>query len=1005
MSLTDGTKDTFVKLGLGFLRVKLHRNTRPKPHVMIPMTPSSSVAYRELDGEEGTYWPSSSPGVPLSTSGDEGTGTKVRKPYTITKQRERWTEEEHQKFLEALKLYGRAWRRIEEHIGTKTAVQIRSHAQKFFSKIERDVTQQGGAETGVAQVIDIPPPRPKRKPTHPYPRKAGRSFGKTSEDECSPLAAAGSISSSSGISTVNTAEGCSKSSVWEQDDAGEACHQDVVNKDAAKANPTDGAPWGIPKQANTGSPPAIVAPSVASPVSNNQSPVPVAFPATMPWARIFGGAMNPAMMNPAMMSPALMNPAMMNPAMINPAMLNPQSMGMMMPWAAAAAAASGASNANSGMENGGAASAIAATIAAASAWWAMQGGMPPGVMHPALGAMYLSGGPPLAIPTPYLFSQCTPQEVTVVAASCGEAKENNSGSAAAHVADDGQEIPSANGNTSRSSALRRAERAQRVKELKARRMGSGNHLLSVSSDICASTSGGSGTNPTAAQVTNLSSESTISSLSKGVSLPANLNKAKQSLHDLVRKDREAPADGEEGGDDKRKRPRFGARASTDTVMLDVKNSSPSTTGQALNAHLEKVRSISGSNNLSGQFTKILERSSYDEEPMPTDASQSCGSDGSEGAGDAQAVGNERRGPSSNSSACGNVPGGTDRSGSSDGSSDGEATCNPDGRQRDAAEKIGRSAEENSEGARQFTFNEFLPVSKDGEKYEKHEGGSSSRLPRTVSIDGEQRKEVTERGQIAFQALFKRDTLPRTFSPPPGLTLVTEPKEAFLPEQPSSVINMPRSRSAIAMDAVEVCSPRQSRIPESAFNSWDHLRGTSSASKLDRCESGFSIPSPRPTKSLEELQSSERRRNNRKGRTHSNANNWLQLAPTPSLEKDEEGDEDESADSGADDRGCQKQLQQQESFVCKLDLSMAGQNEDELNNGSDTDGPGTTSLDLNPRPTAQSLSLSIGSCMKQHNNGSSVSNVSNRNVKYSGEGFVPYQRAPPPRVEPPVEKNC
>ncbi|XWS50931.1 hypothetical protein CRYUN_Cryun12cG0133300 [Craigia yunnanensis] len=111
---------------------------------------------------------------------------KVRKSYTITKQREKWTEEEHQKFLEALRLYGRGWRQIEEHVGTKTAVQIRSHAQKFFSKVVRE--SNGGFE-GSIKPVEIPPPRPKRKPIHPYPRKSVDSLNgisPSSQSERSP---------------------------------------------------------------------------------------------------------------------------------------------------------------------------------------------------------------------------------------------------------------------------------------------------------------------------------------------------------------------------------------------------------------------------------------------------------------------------------------------------------------------------------------------------------------------------------------------------------------------------------------------------------------------------------------------------------------------------------------------------------------------------------------------------------------------------------------------------
>ena len=117
---------------------------------------------------------SSNGGPDSSGTAPPPVATKVRKPYTITKVRERWTEEEHERFLAALKLYGRAWRKIEAYIGTKSAVQIRSHAQKFFSKLQRESERANaaGGDGSDSGVTVIPPARPKRKPAHPYPRKA-----------------------------------------------------------------------------------------------------------------------------------------------------------------------------------------------------------------------------------------------------------------------------------------------------------------------------------------------------------------------------------------------------------------------------------------------------------------------------------------------------------------------------------------------------------------------------------------------------------------------------------------------------------------------------------------------------------------------------------------------------------------------------------------------------------------------------------------------------------------
>ena len=52
----------------------------------------------------------------------------------------RWTRKEHFKFLEALKLFGKEWQKVQQHVNTRTSTQARSHAQKFFVKLEKHMT-------------------------------------------------------------------------------------------------------------------------------------------------------------------------------------------------------------------------------------------------------------------------------------------------------------------------------------------------------------------------------------------------------------------------------------------------------------------------------------------------------------------------------------------------------------------------------------------------------------------------------------------------------------------------------------------------------------------------------------------------------------------------------------------------------------------------------------------------------------------------------------------------
>mmetsp|Transcript_37703 Transcript_37703/g.57741 ORF Transcript_37703/g.57741 Transcript_37703/m.57741 type:complete len:121 (+) Transcript_37703:479-841(+) len=46
-----------------------------------------------------------------------------------------WKFEEHARFLEALRLYGKDWEAIQKHVGNRDLTNIRSHAQKFLVKL------------------------------------------------------------------------------------------------------------------------------------------------------------------------------------------------------------------------------------------------------------------------------------------------------------------------------------------------------------------------------------------------------------------------------------------------------------------------------------------------------------------------------------------------------------------------------------------------------------------------------------------------------------------------------------------------------------------------------------------------------------------------------------------------------------------------------------------------------------------------------------------------------
>ena len=99
----------------------------------------------------------------------------------------RWTKEEHDRFLKGLEEHGREWKKVAGVVGTRTVMQVRTHAQKYFTLKEegqemtnfavdkpltRTETEQAKAEKELAAEAAI---KSGEKPKTSSPKKKKKS--------------------------------------------------------------------------------------------------------------------------------------------------------------------------------------------------------------------------------------------------------------------------------------------------------------------------------------------------------------------------------------------------------------------------------------------------------------------------------------------------------------------------------------------------------------------------------------------------------------------------------------------------------------------------------------------------------------------------------------------------------------------------------------------------------------------------------------------------------------
>jgi SHAQKYF class myb-like DNA-binding protein len=86
--------------------------------------------------------------IPVSSNATSGGGSVGNQGENTG----RWTAEEHRLFLQGLEQHGKGWKKIASLIKSRTVVQIRTHAQKYFQKLAK--ARQNGEDEGAVTFME-----------------------------------------------------------------------------------------------------------------------------------------------------------------------------------------------------------------------------------------------------------------------------------------------------------------------------------------------------------------------------------------------------------------------------------------------------------------------------------------------------------------------------------------------------------------------------------------------------------------------------------------------------------------------------------------------------------------------------------------------------------------------------------------------------------------------------------------------------------------------------------